>query len=90
MESGLNTNMLNTILVNPDLKQKIQNTDAYLSFREFQNRPISWKTHFDPDAQRETELYQTLIETISDLISDYIQEELIMLCKHTDLLELIH
>jgi len=90
MESGLNTNMLNTILVNPDLKQKIQNTDAYLSFREFQNRPITWKTQFDHDAKRETELYQRLVETISDLISDYIQEELMMLSEHADLLDLIH
>ena len=90
MENGLNTHLLNTILLNSEIKQEIQKTDAYSSFAEFQNQPIAWKTQFDPNSKIETELYRTLVETISDLIMDYIQEELIKLSGHPNLLELIH
>lgn len=90
MENGLNTHLLNTILLNSEIKQEIQKTDAYLSFAKFQNQTIAWKIQFDPSSKLETELYRTLVETISDLIMDYIQEELIKLSGHPNLLELIH
>jgi hypothetical protein len=35
MENGLNTHLLNIILLNSEIKQEIQKTDAYLSFAKF-------------------------------------------------------